>query len=126
MNEETIAKITITKQAEEAVSQVVHKVNDGFDAGRVNRQDVASWILTRFVESFSDMDIQQIRAAFFNEIALLEAILKRAKQSGNLPTELKTALMGQINIQPSSNRKSRKGLTKESINDGLERYEDAT
>ncbi len=112
MNEETVVKITVTKQAEEAVSQVVHKVNDGFDAGRVNRQDVASWILTRFVETFSDMDVQQIRAAFFNEIALLEAILKRAKQSGNLPTELKTALMGQTNLQPVESKKTKRGLTK--------------
>jgi hypothetical protein len=80
--EEVVAKITVTREAEEAVSQVVGKVNEGFEAGRVNRQDVASWILSRFIESFSDSDVQQIRAAFFNEIALLEAILKRAKQSG--------------------------------------------
>lgn len=124
MNEETVVKITVTKQAEEAVSHVVNKVNDGFDAGRVNRQDVTSWILTRFVETFSDIEVQQIRAAFFNEIALLEAILKRAKQNGNLPPELKTALMGQINL-PSVPKKSKRALTKEYINDVLERNEDA-
>ena len=64
--EEVVAKITVTKEAEEAVSLVVGKVNDGFEAGRVNRQDVASWILSRFVEFCSDADVQQIRAAFFN------------------------------------------------------------
>ncbi|MBV2169289.1 MAG: hypothetical protein KUL82_11345, partial [Bdellovibrio sp.] len=96
--EEVVAKITVTKEAEEAVSQIVIKVNEGFEAGRVNRQDVASWIISRFIESFSDVEIQQLRSAFFNEIALLEAILKKAKQSGNIPAELKAALIGQMNM----------------------------
>jgi hypothetical protein len=123
--EEIIAKITVTREAEEAVSLVVSKVNDGFEAGRVNRQDVASWILSRFIESFSDADVQQIRAAFFNEIALLEAILKRAKINGNIPVELKAALMGQVNLAQSSVKKSKKPLTKEFINDELRKDEDA-
>lgn len=125
MSEETIAKITITKQAEEAVSQIVGRVNDGFEAGRVNRQDVASWILTRFVETFSDTDIQQIRAAFYNEIALLEAILKRAKQSGSIPSELKSALMGQVSAPSLGPKKPKRGLTKEFINDELKKDEEA-
>lgn len=123
--EEVVAKITVTKDAEEAVSQVVSRVNEGFEAGRVNRQDVASWILTRFMETFSDSDIQQIRAVFFNEIALLEAILKKAKQSGSVPMELKAALMGQVNAPPGPGKKVKRGLTKEFINDELKRNEEA-
>lgn len=123
--EEMVAKITVTKEAEEAVSLVVGKVNDGFEAGRVNRQDVASWILSRFIEYCSDADVQQIRAAFFNEIALLEAILKKAKQSGSVPAELRVALMGQVNMAPSPTKKGKRSLTRESINDGLEKDEEA-
>lgn len=123
--EEVVAKITVTKEAEEAVSQVVSKVNEGFEAGRVNRQDVASWILSRFVENFSEIDIQQIRSAFFNEIALLEAILKKAKQSGNIPTELKAALLGQMTVTASPGKKGKRSLTKEFINDELKGNEEA-
>ncbi len=123
--EEVVAKITVTKEAEEAVSQIVSRVNEGFEAGRVNRQDVASWIISRFIEVFSDIEIQQIRSAFFNEIALLEAILKKAKQSGNIPTELKVALMGQITMAPTPSKKSKRSLTRESINDGLLKDEEA-
>lgn len=123
--EEVVAKITVTREAEEAVSQVVGKVNEGFEAGRVNRQDVASWILSRFIESFSDSDIQQIRAAFFNEIALLEAILKKAKQNGSVPTELKAALLGQLNMASGPVKKGRRSLTKEFINDELRGNEEA-
>ena len=122
--EEVVAKITVTREAEEAVSQVVGKVNEGFEAGRVNRQDVASWILSRFIESFSDSDVQQIRAAFFNEIALLEAI-KKAKQNGNVPTELKAALLGQLNMASGPVKKGKRSLTKESINDELRGNEEA-
>lgn len=122
--EDIVSKITITKSAEEAVSQVVSKVNDGFEGGRVNRQDVASWILSRFVETFSDMETQQIRAAFFNEIALLEAILKKAKQSGSVPAELKTALLGQVNLSLGSKR-SKKVLTNKLTDGQLEESEEA-
>lgn len=123
--EEVVAKITVTKEAEEAVSLIVGKVNAGFEAGRVNRQDVASWILSRFLESVSDADVQQIRSAFFNEIALLEAILKKAKQNGSVPAELKTALMGQVNLAQGSAKKSKKPLTREFINDELKKGEEA-
>lgn len=123
--EDIVAKITVTKEAEEAVSQIVTKVNDGFEGGRVNRQDVASWIISRFIETFSDVDIQQLRSAFFNEIALLEAILKRAKQSGNIPVELKVALQGQVNMTSSAPKKGRRVLTDKLTNGQLERNEDA-
>lgn len=123
MSEEAIAKITVTKLAEEAVSQIVSRVNDGFDAGRVNRQDVASWILTRFIETFSEAEVQQIRAAFFNEIALLEAILKKAKQGGSLPEELKSVLAGQASLPPVTSKRSKRSLTKEVNNVHLEKDE---
>lgn len=123
--DELVVKITVTKQAEEAVSQIVNRVNDGFEAGRVNRQDVASWILIRFIETFSEADVQQLRTVFFNEIALLEAILKRAKQGGALPSELKSALMGQVNAPSVGSKKPKRVLTREFINDELRKDEEA-
>ena len=123
--EDVVAKITVTKEAEEAVSQIVAKVNDGFEGGRVNRQDVASWILTRFIETFSDLEIQQLRATFFNEIALLEVILKRAKQSGSVPAELKAALLGQMGSQSPTIKKTKRSLTSVVNNVHIKKDEDA-
>lgn len=114
--DELVTKITVTKQAEEAVSQIVARVNEGFDAGKVNRQDVASWILTRFNGTHADGDIQQIRSDFFNEIALLEAILKRAKQNGSVPEELRLALIGQANLSPGGIKKGKRTLTNKLTN----------
>lgn len=123
--EAVVAKITITKLAEESVNQVTSRVNDGFEAGRVNRQEIASWILVKFLETFSDTEVQQIRTAFFNEIALLEAILKRAKQSGIVPEELKTALMGQANMLSIGPKKTKRVLTNKLTNGQHEESEEA-
>lgn len=45
---EEIVKITITKEAGENLNKFLEKVNDGFEAGKVNRQDISSWIICNF------------------------------------------------------------------------------
>ena len=37
-----VVKITISKEAESNLVQVLKRVNDGFDAGRINRQELAA------------------------------------------------------------------------------------
>ena len=116
--EEVSAKITVTKAAEKAVSEVVLRVNDGFDAGRVNRQDVASWILIKFKETFGNEEIGQIRAIHIDEIAFLESLLKKAKESGKVPAQVRELLKLHIGLDMAP-KKSKKNLTNESIYDGL-------
>lgn len=89
---EEILKITVTKEAGEKLNAVLAKVNEGFEAGKVTRQDVASWIVLRFEKSFGENDIQQIRKEFFSEKVLLETILKRVKSSGEVPEFLRDVL----------------------------------
>ena len=114
--EETSAKITVTKAAEKAVSEVVLRVNDGFDAGRVNRQDVASWILLKFKETFGIEEIGHIRAIHIDEIAFLESLLKKAKESGKVPTQVRELLRLHIGNDLAS-KKNKKVLFAEGIND---------
>lgn len=89
---EEIVKITVTKEAGEKLSSILAKVNEGFEAGRITRQDIASWILIRFEKSFGENEIQQIRKEFFSEKVLLETILKRVKSSGEFPEFLRDVL----------------------------------
>jgi hypothetical protein len=79
-------------------------VNEGFGAGKVNRQDIASWIIDRFKKSFSDSDIQQIRKDFFSEKVLLESILKQAKASGDVPDFLREALKKYLHLKLDDTR----------------------
>ena len=119
IREENNAKITVTKAAEKAVSEVVCRVNDGFEAGRVNRQDVASWILLKFKETFGAEEIGQIRAIHIDEIAFLESLLKKAKESGKVPVQVRELLKLHIGLDMAP-KKNKKIVTRESIYDGLE------
>jgi hypothetical protein len=84
-----VHRINISKMAEEALVEVLKRVNDGFEGGgRVNRTQMANWILMRFASQCSDSDIQQIRAENVNELAVLEAILKKSKKTGKLPADV--------------------------------------
>jgi hypothetical protein len=96
--EEEYIKVTVTKGAEKAVTDLLLRVNDGYEGGRVTRQDLLSWILKRFGEECSDQEIRAIRLDHFDEIALLELSLKKFKQAGSLPPELKKLLMAQAGI----------------------------
>ena len=103
-----IAKVTITKMAEKLMSELVARVNDGFEFGRLNRHQLMSWILSKFAEECSETEIRAIRGDHFDEIALLELSLKRFKQSGGLPPELKKMLLAQAGWEDAGKRPAKK------------------
>lgn len=103
-----IAKVTITTKAENLMRELVAKVNDGFEFGRLNRHQLMSWILTKFAVEHSDAEIRAIRSDHFDEIALLEMSLKRFKQAGGLPPELKKMLLAQTGWEEAAKRPTKK------------------
>ena len=116
-SDDNFIKITITKESENAAMEIVDKVNSGFEAGKVNRQDVVSWIIMRFKGQFGQEEIKTIRASFANEITLLESIFKKAKETGVMPNQLKEALRDYL-VNDSSQKRKKTSLTQKSINDG--------
>lgn len=117
---EELHRITVSKQAERALSAVVEKVNDGFVGGKVNRTQVANWILARFNNALTDAEIKDIRAEYFDEVAVLESILRKAKETGRVPAELKGLLQKQLGLEDAPKRRPKKGLTDHIINDDIE------
>ena len=113
---EEIVKITVSKEAEEKLMSVIEKVNNGFDAGKVNRQDLASWALIRFAEDCDAETIKTIRQDHFDEFTVLEAILKRGKEQGKLPVELRNILRQQMTLDLPSRKSTKKQLTSNYIN----------
>jgi len=109
-NKDEFIKVTISKKAEKAATDLLAKVNDGFDGGRINRQDLMSWILTMFAEDCGEQDIRAIRAAHFDEITLLELCLKKSKQSGSLPPELRKLLLAQAGLDDSGKKSVKKAI----------------
>lgn len=101
-------KVTISKKAEGTTSDLLVKVNDGFEGGRVSRQDLISWVLTRFAEECSEADIRAIRADHFDEIALLELCLKKSKQAGSVSPDLRKLLLEQSGLNDTARRSTKK------------------
>jgi len=114
---EELHRITVSKGAERALTSIVERVNDGFSGGKVNRTQIANWVLTRFSDSLSDAEIKEIRMEHFDEVAVLESILRQAKESGRVPAEFKGLLQKQLGMDEAPKKSSRKALTKCFIND---------
>jgi hypothetical protein len=108
---EEIQRITVSKQGQEALTAIVERINDGFMGGKINRTQAVNWIMLRFHEELTDADIKEIRAEHFDEIAVLEALLRQAKESGKVPSEFKALLQKQMENYEQPKKKSKKALT---------------
>lgn len=104
-NNEEIQRITVSKEAQGALGNIVDRVNNGFDGGRVNRTQIANWILLRFNSEFDENQIKEIRAEHFDEMAMLEAILRKAKESGKVPTDFKLLLQKHLGLDEPIKKK---------------------
>ena len=117
--EDALAKIAISREADRALMEVLDRVTDGFDAGKATKQDVASYMILRFAKDCAESDIHGIRALFFNPILLMEATLKRAKETGILSESIKNLFFDQFmesQSQPAAKR-AKKILNKNNIKD---------
>jgi hypothetical protein len=116
---EELHRITVSKQGERALAAVVERINEGFVGGKVNRTQVANWILARFNDSLSETEIKEIRMEHFDEVAVLESILRRAKESGRVPAELRGLLQKQLGMDEAPKKRPKRALTEDIINDDI-------
>lgn len=96
-----IVKITISRESEAKLLELLEKVNDGFENGKVNRQDLASWVLSSFCDNTNIKTIEAIRADHFDEIMVLEAMLKNAKKNGGLHADMLSFIRKQAGFESS-------------------------
>ena len=125
IDQENHIKITVTKEAGEILAELVVKANEGFEGGRINRQNLASFIVEKFKASFSDKDLVQLRQQHYDDAAMLEAMYRKMKETGEVPEFLRDALRKQFQVADEAPKKVKKALTKEFINDELFKQEDA-
>ena len=108
---EKLQRITVSKEAQNALENIKDRVNDGFSGGKVNLTQMANWILLRFQNYLDEAYIKDIRAEHFDEVAMLESILKKAKESGKVPTDFKALLQKQLGLDEPTKRKNKVALT---------------
>ncbi|HLE12939.1 MAG TPA: hypothetical protein VI754_16920 [Bacteriovoracaceae bacterium] len=117
-------RVVVNKGAERALSFVMDKVNEGFIGGKVNKTEVANWIMIKFKEAFNEDVLREIRMEYFDEVAVLESILRRAKESGKVPSEFKSLLQKQMILDEAPKKKIKKALTGNGINDVMDADEE--
>tara|TARA_B110001454_G_scaffold219202_1_gene252083 strand:- start:182778 stop:183176 length:399 start_codon:yes stop_codon:yes gene_type:complete len=125
VEQENSIKITVTKDAGEILAELVAKANEGFEGGRINRQDLASYIVEKFKANFSDRDLVQLRQLHYDDSAMMEAMYRKMKETGEVPEFLRDALRKQFQVNDDAPKKTKKALTKESTNDGLAKNEES-
>ena len=126
--DDNLAKIAISKDADRAISDLVLRVNDGFDAGKASKQDVTSYAILRFCKTCLESDLYAIREMFFNPIALMEATLRKAKETGEIPQSLREVLFQQFVSTSGTERsakKPKKSLKTDVTNENIQPIEDA-
>lgn len=106
-----LQRIVVSNESLTALKAIIDKVNDGFNGGRVNQTEIANWIILRFQSELDESQIKEIRAEHFDEVAMLENILKQAKESGKVPTDFKNLLQKQFGLDEPTKRKTKSALT---------------
>jgi len=117
---EEMYRISISGAAEKVLAGLAVRVNDGFTGGRVNRSQITNWVLLKYAEGFSDVDVRDIRSKHFNEVAMLESILRQAKETGHVSLELRELLQKQLGMDESPKKRIKRGLTDNVIIDYIE------
>lgn len=122
---ENVIKITIAKDLAEGLMELARQVNDGFTAGRVHRQDVASFIISKFLRTHTESDVQQIREAHYDDGAMFDTIYRNMKETGDVPEFLREAMRKHFRGLGDGSKKSKKQLTDEYTNSVQRKNEDA-
>lgn len=108
---EDVQRMAISREALSVLLNVVDQINDGFVGGKVNRTQVANWMVLAFQKNLDEVQIKEIRSEYFDEVAMLESVLKRAKESGKVPADFKMLLQKQLGMDGAPKKKSTRGLT---------------
>ena len=121
-NEENLAKIAISKEADRALVEVLNRIDEKFDAGRATKQDLASHIIMRFFSSCTEKEIHDMRVLFFDPITAMEVKMKRIKETGVIPDSIRDLLLQEFldaSPQPSA-KKIKKSLNQNIIIDNVD------
>ena len=106
-----VQRIVVSNESWVALKAITDKVNDGFNGGRVNQTEIANWIISRFQSELDEAKIKEIRAEHFDEVAMLESVLRQAKESGKVPTDFKALLQRPLGLEEPMKRRAKSALT---------------
>ncbi|MBL7545134.1 MAG: hypothetical protein JNL11_15055 [Bdellovibrionaceae bacterium] len=111
-------RMVVSPEAEAAVAELADAVNEGFDAGRATRFDVASFMILWFKEHAPQDVILEIRRRSANAFSMLDAVQKKYKAIGELPPDIQAVLDKHFFGEATrESKKIKKNLKQEYITD---------
>lgn len=111
-------RMVVSLEAEAVVAEFADAVNDGFDAGRATRFDVASFMILWFKAHAPDDVILEIRRRSANAFSMLDAVQKKYKAIGELPPDIQAVLDKHFfGDAAKEQKKAKKNLKPEYITD---------
>lgn len=119
-------RMVVSLEAEAVVAEFADAVNDGFDAGRATRFDVASFMILWFKAHAPDDVILEIRRRSANAFSMLDAVQKKYKAIGELPPDIQAVLDKHFFGEGGKDqKKTKKNLKSESLNERLQESDEA-
>lgn len=119
-------RMVVSLEAEAAVAEFADAVNADFDAGRATRYDAASFMILWFKAHAPEDAILELRRRSANAFSMLDAIQKKYKAYGELPSDIQAVLdkhfFGEVTKEP---KKAKKNLKQEYITDIHKESEEA-
>ncbi|GEM_PF-2559570 len=91
-------RVVIQKESNDALEELVRRTNNGFEGGEVTKSDVVNLLISNHAKSFSDSDIKSLRLLHFDEKKVLRALLRKAGDDGDLPSEIKKVIREHLGI----------------------------
>lgn len=98
-------RILINKKAEALLQSILTRIHEGFDGGKISRHDVVNWLIERHGETLPEEHIKEIRMANFDEVMVLERLLRQAKKQGFVPDDMRAMLVKHIGLEDSSTKR---------------------
>ena len=91
-----LRRVWISEDVNEDLEKIVGQVNKDFDGGKINRSQIISWMVKKMVSECCASDIQEIRLANLDELSVLEAMVKKARSTGVMPSDLSELVLKQL------------------------------
>ena len=96
--EETIYRMSVTKEAGEVLERLANEVNNEFVGGKISRQEVASWAIQKFATRVTPLDIKELHLSRMTDQALLRFCMEKTAGEGGMSTELRQFLLVQCGL----------------------------
>jgi hypothetical protein len=112
-------RVVINCEAHGALMALVERVNFAFEAGKITKSDLVNWMLTQSTKFVSDSDVKVLRNLHFDEMKILESMLKSADDRRDLPDEIKKALRDYYGLNEGSKKRPSNSSQKVSADQAL-------